>query len=78
MLIERYPELAKLDADEQLLLASELVQNVTAADVKHAPPELPRDLLALIEARVDDYLNDPSTGMSWEEVKQQLKREPAR
>jgi putative addiction module component (TIGR02574 family) len=78
VLIERFPEVAKLDIDDQLLLASELVQNAAAADAAKAQPELPPESLALIQARLDDYLADPSTGMSWEEVKQRLKREHGR
>jgi putative addiction module component (TIGR02574 family) len=75
VLIERYPELAKLDADEQMLLAGELFQRAARSD---AVPELPEDILQRIEASLDEYLADPSSGISWEAVKQRLKRESAR
>jgi len=67
MIAEKFPQLSKLDPQEQLILAGELWQRATRAadDTGGLKPEL----LALIEERLDHFLEHPETGVDWEDLK---------
>lgn len=72
MLVERFPELENLDAEEKLILAGELWRAATQPGTAGAAPELPESSVALIEARLDDYLQNPQSGSSWETLKARI------
>lgn len=64
MILERYPEIQALSAEEKLLLSDEL------QDAAMGIPEDPRRdaaILELLEERGRKYEADPSTGMTLEE-----------
>jgi hypothetical protein len=66
MIVERFPELNRLNAREQLDLAAELAQkalNCSAFD------ELSEASLHLLEERLHQYLEHPETGISWEDLR---------
>lgn len=70
MIVDQFPELAKLGPDEQLQLAGELAkQAMSSSDSAEVTPEA----VELLEARLDHFLDHPETGVSWEELREQRK-----
>ena len=68
MIAERFPELALLAPDEQLELAAELAKNAASSD---EGPELTERSVEILEERLDHFLSNPETGVSWEELRSQ-------
>ncbi len=66
MIAERYPELALLDPQEQLVLAAELA---TRAARGGGIPELTSRAIQILEERLDDFIANPDGGVSWEHLK---------
>ena len=66
MIVERFPQLSELDPQEQLLLAGELMSQATK---DNDPVHLPENVVRLLEERLDHYLENPETGVPWEELK---------
>ena len=67
-----YPEfeaLFKLPVAERLQLVEDLWDSI-AAEREHEP--IPEPILAELRARKARYDADPSSGLSWDEVKQRL------
>jgi len=66
MIDDRFPELADLDPDEQLELASELAKRaMSSAECS----ELSGKAVDLLEKRLDYFLQHPGTGVTWEELR---------
>jgi len=70
MILEQFPQFERLNPQDQLILAGELWQRATSASEK--TPDLSEEAIQLIEQRLDDYLENPSTGISWSSVRQVL------
>ena len=66
MIVERFPQLSELNPQEQLLLAGELM---TQAKEDNDPVHLPENVVRLLEERLDHYLGNPDSGVSWEELR---------
>ncbi len=68
MISDKFPELMALRPEEQLELASELVNvALTSQDA----PELAPAAIKLMEERLDYFLAHPETGVSWEDLRVQ-------
>lgn len=67
MIAEKFPQLSTLDPQEQLILAGELWQRATGATDNSV--ELAPELVTLIEKRLDHFLANPETGISWDDLK---------
>jgi hypothetical protein len=72
MITERFPELHGLDAEEKLILAGELWREATRPATASEPAELPKEIISMIEARLEDYLEHPESGISWATLKQRI------
>lgn len=70
MIAEQFPQLENLNPQDQLLLAGELWQKATAPDGD--APDLPKEAVQLLEERLADYLKNPESGISWEELKRKV------
>ena len=68
MIIEKFPEVRNLSADDKWLLAEELWEELVPE------PDAERDeaIQKLIEARMEDYRRNPQSAVSWETVKQKM------
>ena len=66
MILDRFPEIRKLPAQERSQLMEELSELVLA--------ELESDprFIAELDRRMEEYRRDPSTGSTWPEVQQRL------
>ena len=71
MIAERFPALLELNPEEQMLLAGELVSEATKETGEF--PELGDDILQALEGRLDAFLLDPGSGISWEELRERIK-----
>ena len=72
MIAEQFPQLEKLSPQDQLILAGELWQRATYSGEESK--DLSKEAIQLIEQRLDDYLENPSTGISWEKLKEKVTR----
>ena len=68
MIDDRFPELANLDPDEQLELASELAKRAMKSP---ECSELSENAVKLLEERLDYFMKNPESGISWEELRNQ-------
>jgi len=66
---ERLPEVLKLTKAEQAELYSELGDLLARDD---AWDQLSPEVIAELDRRMEDYRADPSTGRTWEEVKEKI------
>ncbi len=71
VLTERFPELDKLNAEEKLILAGELWRDATSSE---SMVELSEEAIAAIEARLDHYLRNPDSGISWSALEEHVAR----
>lgn len=71
MILEKIPELQHLTAKEKIILAEELW-----ADAGDAGAELPptEEHIKILEERWQNYLDDPNSASTWEEVKKRLRK----
>ena len=67
MIAERFPELEALEPTEQLQLAAELTQKAARAN---AVPELTPRSVEILEDRLEHFLENPETGISWEKLRE--------
>lgn len=67
MILERIPEIMKLTKAEQAELFGELGDLLAHDD---AWDELSPEILAELDRRMEEYRCDPSTGRTWEQVKE--------
>lgn len=68
MIDSRFPDLATLEPDEQLELASELAKRAMRSS---ECSELSADAVNLLEKRLDYFHEHPETGVTWEELRDQ-------
>ena len=66
MIVEQFPELKKLNPDEQLKLASELAKVAFTSDQTSI---LSGSALEIMEKRLDYFIEHPKSGISWEELR---------
>lgn len=66
MIAEKFPELATLDPEDQLILAGELMLRATA---RNDAPQLDTVTMQLIEARLNEYFQNPDSGVRWEDLR---------
>ncbi len=66
MIVEQFPELNLLNAQEQLELAAELAQKALNSS---AFDELSEASLRLLDERLNHYLEQPDHGTSWEDLR---------
>ena len=66
MIVEKFPELEKLEPSDQLILASELARSAMNSG---GIPELSPQSVHLLENRLDHYLKNPDSGVRWEDLK---------
>ena len=66
MIVERFPELESLAPEEQLALAAELARKAAR---RGGIPELTERSAAVLEERLDHFLANPESGVSWEELR---------
>ena len=64
MIVENYPELANLDAEEKLILAGELWKSATSP--KKNSPELSAETVRMLEERLAHFEENPNTGVKWD------------
>ena len=69
MIAEKLPDLKKLTVSEKKQLLEELWD-----DIRHSEEELPIEssTLQLLEQRREEYIADPDSASTWEEVKKRL------
>ena len=67
MIAEQFPQLEKLSPQDQLILAGELWKRATSSGEESK--DLSKEAVQLIEQRLDNYLENPSTGIAWEDLK---------
>ena len=68
MIAERYPELGSLAPEEQLELAAELAATAARAD---GIPELTDRSVKILESRLEYFLGNRETGISWDDLRGQ-------
>lgn len=68
VIVEKFPELAKLTSDDQLELAAELA---TRAARRGAVPGLSSGAVSVLESQLDYYLKHLKTGITWEDHRDQ-------
>lgn len=68
MILDQIPEVKRLSADEKWRLIDELWEELVPKDTEARP-----EMVALLEARMAEYRENPALGSSWSEVKARLK-----
>jgi hypothetical protein len=68
VIAERFPELETLAPEEQLALAAELTRKAARMG---GIPDLTERSVAVLEERLDHFLANPESGISWEELRMQ-------
>jgi|GEM_PF-1784971 len=66
MVLELHPTLHELSAEDKLRLSEELCMDVIL-DSRHQPA-----LAALVRERLQQYRDEPESGIRWEDLKQKL------
>ncbi len=69
-MLERFPELIKLSPDEKCLLIQELTDDL--ADIVENTP-IPPEVMEELDRRHANYLKNPNSGSSWEEVEARIR-----
>lgn len=67
MIVENYPELADLDAEQKLILAGELWKIATTPDADS--PELSLEAVRMLEERLAHFEENPDTGVKWDDLR---------
>lgn len=67
MIAERFPGLKDLDPEDQLILAGELWSCATQG--QDSMEDLSQGAVEALERRLDDYLKNPDSGVSWTDLK---------
>ncbi len=67
MIVEKYPELARLDAEQKLILAGELWKSATAPDADS--PELSLEAVRMLEERLAHFEKNPESGVKWDDLR---------
>ncbi|MDF1816585.1 MAG: addiction module protein [Verrucomicrobiales bacterium] len=65
MIAEKFPELQKLDNQQKLILARELCDQA----VSDTEDSLPDEVIGIIEERITHFMENPETGISWDDLK---------
>lgn len=68
-MLSNFPELTRLSPDEKLILAAELLSEFSDGQTLEEPDP---EIVAILEERMQHYRKNPSTALSWEEVKQKI------
>lgn len=68
MILETIPEIQKLSSEEKLQLANELWEELEKLDDSSIDPAI----IELLESRMAQYRDDPSTARTYEEVKKDI------
>ncbi len=71
-MITDFPGLSTLSAGDKVLLAAELFDEATNESEEI---ELNSELLTAIEERLANLEQNPDSGLTWDEVKQSLRRD---
>ena len=71
MIVEKIPEIGKLDPADKLQLVGELWNQLAEQSDKL---EVDESIVAELDRRMEDYSNDPSKVTSWEEAKMRILR----
>lgn len=71
MIIERIPEIQKLDKKEKFTLVSELWNSIIDEDY----PEISNKEKEILDQRYQNYKNNPDQGVSWKEVQAMLQKQ---
>lgn len=67
MIVEKFPELADLDAEQKLILAGELWRSATSSG--ESTPELTPEAVKLLEDRLSHLEADLNTGTRWDDLR---------
>ncbi|MCF6311926.1 MAG: hypothetical protein L3J39_05705 [Verrucomicrobiales bacterium] len=67
MIVESYPELAELDAEQKLILAGELWKSAISPDSDS--PERPIEAVQTLKALLAHFEKNPDTGVKWEDLR---------
>ena len=67
MIVENFPELASLDAEQRLILAGELWKSATSPD--STTKELSPNSIRMLEERLTHFDANPETGIAWEDLR---------
>ncbi len=70
MIADKIPQLDDLDANEKLLLVSELWDSLTAGRLDIPVSD---SLFEELDRRHEEYLKDPSQVTSWEDAKRRIR-----
>jgi putative addiction module component (TIGR02574 family) len=70
MILERFPEIEKLSAEDQWTLYEELGKKLFEDEPVTDPM-----IIAELERRMKEYRKDPKTAKPWPEVKERLTKE---
>jgi putative addiction module component (TIGR02574 family) len=71
MIVEKIPEIGKLDPADKLQLVGELWNQLAE---QSDTLEVDESIVAELDRRMEDYSNDPSKVTSWEEAKMRILR----
>ena len=71
MIVEKIPEIGKLDPADKLQLVGELWNQLAE---QSDTLEVDESIVAELDRRMEDYSNDPSKVTSWEEAKIRILR----
>jgi len=67
-MVEQYPELQLLSPARKLALAAELLESATEGSFEEPDPEI----IKLLDERLREFENNPSSGSPWSEVKARI------
>ncbi len=67
MIVENYPELDRLDAEQKLILAGELWKSATTPDADS--PELSLEAIRMLEERLTHFEKNPESGVKWDDLR---------
>lgn len=68
MIAEEFPEIQRLSPERKLALAAELFEGATEC----APEEADPAIIELLEKRLTEYEQNPSSGTPWGVVKKRI------
>lgn len=74
MMVDQFPELAKLSPDQQLELASELAKQAMKST---ETVEISAETVELLEERLTYFLDGKDTGTTWEKLREQRRSQDA-
>ena len=68
MILESLPEVQRLSAEEKRQLADELLDEIEGGNHERLKPEI----VALLNKRLEEYRQDPSSARPWTEVRESI------